>query len=130
MCPPPSTPAVDPLILIGWQGRPPRDHRQVWTSDGPAVVARARVGPAGWSAGVDELLERIGGRFARIEVRQRVRALVLGLLADLPRKNCWTIAEHAGDATPDGMQHLLARAVWDTDGVAEDLRGYVVAHLA
>jgi hypothetical protein len=22
------------------------------------------------------------------------------------RKNCWTIAEHAGDATPDGMQHL------------------------
>jgi hypothetical protein len=33
---------------------------------------------------------------------------VLGLLADLPRKNCWTIAEHAGQATPDGMQHLLA----------------------
>jgi hypothetical protein len=29
--------------------------------------------------------------------------LVLGLLADLPRKNCWTIAEHAGQATPDGM---------------------------
>jgi hypothetical protein len=28
---------------------------------------------------------------------------MLGLLADLPRKNCWTIAEHAGDATPDGM---------------------------
>jgi SRSO17 transposase len=51
-------------------------------------------------------------------------------LADLPRKNCWTIAEHAGDATPDGMQHLLARAVWDTDGVGEDLRAYVVDHLA
>src|SRR3954447_8346284 len=28
------------------------------------------------------------------------------------------------------MQHLLARAVWDTDGVAEDLRDYVVDHLA
>src|SRR4051794_41948430 len=28
------------------------------------------------------------------------------------------------------MQHLLARAVWDTDGVAEDLRAYVVDHLA
>jgi hypothetical protein len=38
--------------------------------------------------------------------------LVLGLLADLPRKNCWTIAEHAGQATPDGLQHLLAAAVW------------------
>ena len=34
------------------------------------------------------------------------KALVRGLLSDLPRKNCWTIAEQAGDATPDGMQHL------------------------
>jgi SRSO17 transposase len=55
--------------------------------------------------------------------------LVLGLLADLPRKNCWSIVEHAGDATPDGMQHLLARAVWDEDGVRDDLRAYVVEHL-
>src|SRR3954452_11750569 len=31
---------------------------------------------------------------------------------------------------PDGMQHLLSRAGWDTDGVAADLRGYVVEHLA
>jgi SRSO17 transposase len=55
--------------------------------------------------------------------------LVLGLLADLPRKNCWSIAEHAGEATPDGMQHLLARAVWDEDGVRDDLRAYLVEHL-
>src|SRR5437764_5568556 len=75
-------------------------------------------------------MARVAGRFARVEPRRRARAFLLGLLADLPRKNCWTIAEHAGDATPDGMQHLLSRAVWDTDGVAEDLRDYVVAHLA
>jgi len=78
---------------------------------------------------VDELLDRIAGRFGRIELRGRVRGFLLALLADLPRKNCWTIAEHAGDATPDGMQHLLARAVWDTDGMREDLRDYVVEHL-
>jgi SRSO17 transposase len=54
---------------------------------------------------------------------------VLGLLADLPRKNCWTIAEHAGDASPDGMQHLLARAVWDEDAVRDDIRTYLVEHL-
>ena len=52
-----------------------------------------------------------------------------GLLSDLPRKNCWTIAEHAGDPNPDGMQHLLARAVWDHDAVRDDLRAYVVEHL-
>jgi hypothetical protein len=66
---------------------------------------------------LDELLGWVAGRFGRVEPRRRVRAFVLGLLADLPRKNCWSIAEHAGDATPDGMQYLLARAVWDTDGV-------------
>jgi SRSO17 transposase len=54
---------------------------------------------------------------------------VQGLLADLPRKHCWTIAEHAGDATPDGMQHLLGRAVWDHDGVRDDLRADLVEHL-
>jgi SRSO17 transposase len=27
------------------------------------------------------------------------------------------------------MQHLLNRAVWDTDGARDDLRGYVVDHL-
>jgi SRSO17 transposase len=54
---------------------------------------------------------------------------VHGLLADLPRKNCWTLAEHAGDASPDGMQHLLGRAVWDHDGVRDDLRAYLVEAL-
>jgi SRSO17 transposase len=77
----------------------------------------------------DELMAQIAGRFGRVEPRRRARAFVLGLLADLPRKNCWTIAEHAGDASPDGMQHLLARACWDADGVRDDLRGYVTGHL-
>ena len=54
---------------------------------------------------------------------------MLGLLADLPRKNCWTIAEHAGDPSPDGMQHLLARAVWDHDAVRDEVRADVVEHL-
>ncbi|MGW3656844.1 IS701 family transposase, partial [Streptomyces sp. NPDC005151] len=52
-------------------------------------------------------MNRIAGRFVRVEPRRRVERLVLGPLSDLPRKNCWTIAEWAGDSTPDGMQHLL-----------------------
>ena len=81
------------------------------------------------AAAVDGLLGRIAGRFARVETRRRARGLLLGLLADLPRKNCWTIAEHAGDRSPDGMQHLLNRASIDTDGLRDDLRDYVVKHL-
>src|SRR5207248_8367484 len=87
------------------------------------------VDPAGWLGLFDELMEQVASRFARVEPRRRARAFVLGLLADLPRKNCWSIAEHAGDATPDGMQHLLARARWDADGVRDDLRDYVSGHL-
>jgi SRSO17 transposase len=71
----------------------------------------------------------MAGRFARFETRRRARGFLLGLLSDLPRKNCWTIAEHAGDTDPHGMQHLLNRAVWDTDGVRDDLRDYVTTHL-
>lgn len=74
-------------------------------------------------------MSRIAGRFARVEPRFRVRKLVLGLLSDLPRKNCWTIAEWAGESTPDGMQHLLGRAKWDADRVRDDVCDYVVDHL-
>ena len=49
-----------------------------------------------------------------------------GMVSGLDRKNCWTIAEHRGDATPDGLQHLLSRAKWDADAVRDDLRDYVV----
>ena len=74
-------------------------------------------------------MTRAGARFSRVEPRRRARAFVLGLLAELPRKNCWTIAEHAGDRAPDGMQHLLSRARWDADGVRDDVRSYVVEQL-
>ena len=49
-----------------------------------------------------------------------------GLLAPLAAKNGWTLAEAAGNATPDGMQRLLNRAAWDDDGVRDDVRAYVV----
>ena len=87
------------------------------------------VDPARWQESFEALVGRIAGRFARVEPRRRVRRLVLGLLSDLPRKNCWTIAEWAGESTPDAMQHLLSRAQWDADAVRDDLRVYVVEHL-
>jgi SRSO17 transposase len=77
----------------------------------------------------EKLMSRIGGRFARVEPRRHARDLVLGLLSELPMKNCWTLSEHVGAATPDGLQHLLRKAVWDTDGVRDDLRDYVVENL-
>jgi SRSO17 transposase len=87
------------------------------------------IDPARWQELLDQVMGRVAGRFARVELRRRAKALVRGLLSDLPRKNCWTLAEHAGDASPDGMQHLLARAVWDADGVRDDVRALLMEHL-
>jgi SRSO17 transposase len=101
----------------------------VTTHDNLAVAAGLSVDPDRWLGQFDELMGRIAGRFGRVEPRRRARAFVLGLVSGLRRKNCWTIAEQAGDATPDGMQHLLAGARWDADGARDDLRGYVIAHL-
>ncbi|GGX36363.1 transposase [Streptomyces noursei] len=94
-----------------------------------AVAAGHSVDPARWQEAFEVLMSRIAVRFARVEPRRRVRDLVLGLLSDLPRKNCWSIAEWAGQATPDGMQHLLGRARWDADDVRDDVREYVLEHL-
>ncbi|RLQ12715.1 IS701 family transposase, partial [Micromonospora sp. BL1] len=71
----------------------------------------------------------VGRRFRRPEPRRRVRDFVRGLLAPLPRKNCWSIAEHAGDAGPDGMQELLTRVTWDDADVRADVREFVGEHL-
>ncbi len=81
------------------------------------------------AAGLDQLHERIAGRFARSEPRSRVREYVSGLVAGLERKNGWTLAEWAGEVSPDGMQRLLRRADWDVDGVRDDVRAYVIGHL-
>jgi SRSO17 transposase len=83
-----------------------------------------------WRREFDELMLRVGGRFARVEPRRRMAAFVCGLLAGLPRVNCWSIAEHAGEDGPRGMQRLLSAAVWDEAGVRDDLRGYVLEHFA
>lgn len=91
-------------------------------SVGRAVVDR-------WEAEFTDLMLRIGHRFARPESRRRVAAFLRGMLAGLARTNCWSLAEHAGERHPRGMQRLLSQSVWDTDGVREDLREYVVEHL-
>lgn len=80
-------------------------------------------------AGLGELYERLGHRFGRAEPRRRAFAYMRGLLAGLERKNGWTLAEHAGEMSPDGMQRLLRKAVWDAAAVRDDLRDYVIENL-
>jgi SRSO17 transposase len=83
----------------------------------------------GWRAGLAALHARIAGRFRRSEVRERVRRYLVGLLERVERKNGWQLAEHLGEAGPQGIQRLLNAARWDADGVRDDLRAYVIEQL-
>jgi SRSO17 transposase len=83
-----------------------------------------------WADQLDNLIHRFSSRFARSEARQRLKAYLQGLLSPVERKNGWQLAEQAGYATPYAFQHLLDRAVWDADLVRDDLRSYVLEHLA
>ena len=72
------------------------------------------------------MIDRIAPRFTRYEPLRHAAGLMLGMISGLDRKNCWTIAEHRGGSSPDGLQHLLARARWDADAIRDDLRDYVI----
>src|SRR3954454_469005 len=82
-----------------------------------------------WAAGVEEVHARIARVFARSEPRARVLGCLRGLLGQLERKNGWTLAEAAGEVSPDGMQRLLRTADWNAHAVRDELRAYVVERL-
>src|SRR5206468_4644194 len=68
------------------------------------VAAVASINPARWQALFDEMTGRIAGRFSRVEPRRRAEKLMLGLVSELPRKNCWTIAEHRSEEHTSELQ--------------------------
>jgi SRSO17 transposase len=84
---------------------------------------------AGWCEGLETLHARIAHRFRRAEARGRVKRYLAGLLDRVERKNGWQLAEHLGEAGPQGVQRLLNAADWDVDAVRDDLRAYVTEHL-
>jgi SRSO17 transposase len=76
------------------------------------------------------LHERLRPCFRRVEPFQQAGKYMTALVSDLPRKNGWTIAEHAGDACPDPTQRLLNHAVWDHDAAMATIRGFVAEQLS
>ena len=94
------------------------------------AAAASTVEEAGLACGnLDELMGGMAGCFIRVEPRRQARKYVTGLISDVPRKNCWALAEQAGDATPDKMQRLLERAAWDAGAVMRAVRAFVIARL-
>jgi SRSO17 transposase len=88
--------------------------------------AQAGDGHAAWSESFNEMFARVAGVFGNAAVRRHGRGYLLGLLSHAERKNSWSLAEFAGDASPDGMQRLLNFSPWDEDAARDALARYVV----
>jgi SRSO17 transposase len=102
----------------------------VTTTDLEAAAASTVEEAALACGNLDELMGCLAGCFARVEPRRQARKYVTGLMGDLPRKNCWALAEQAGDQTPDKMQRLLERASWDACEAMRAVRAFAVARLS
>ena len=55
--------------------------------------------------------------------------MVSGLLMELDDHNCWTIAEAVGHRGPHRLQHLLSRAVWDDQRLADIASAWAACRL-
>jgi hypothetical protein len=67
--------------------------------------------------------------FARTGTWQQATKYVSALVSELPKRNEWTIAEHAGDKPPDRTQRLLNRAAWDESAAMSQIRRFAVEGL-
>ncbi|MGP3921540.1 IS701 family transposase [Nonomuraea sp. 10N515B] len=83
-----------------------------------------------WDAELSALTERIAGpMFTRPEPRSTFGDLVRALLADVPRKNSWQLADHIGHIKAHRFEWLLNGAKWDADALRDEVRAYVLHHL-
>jgi len=83
-----------------------------------------------WGRDLRAVTERIAGPlFARPEPRAAFADLARGLLAEVPRKNSWQLADHVGHRSAQRLEWLLNGASWDADKLRDAVRDYVVAGL-
>jgi SRSO17 transposase len=110
------------------RAQPPVDHAFVTTTK-PKAAAAARIGAALAARERGELLGLLRPCFGRPEPWLQAGKYVSALVSGLPKRNGWTIAQHAGDRAPLRTQRLLSRAVWDTFAAMGVVRRFAVAGL-
>ncbi|MGC2008913.1 IS701 family transposase [Trebonia sp.] len=94
---------------------------------GAAAAARIGAGRAVRERSV--LLGLLRSCFARTQTWLQAGKYVSALASELPSRNGWSVAEHAGDRTPDRSQRLLSRASWDEQAAMSQVRNYAAAGL-
>ena len=67
--------------------------------------------------------------FARTQTWLQAGKYLNALVSDLASANGWSVAEQAGDRSPDSLQRLLSRASWDEAAAMSEVRKYAAAGL-
>jgi SRSO17 transposase len=99
------------------------------TSTRTEAAAAVRIGAGLAQRKRAELLELLRPCFARPEPWLQAGKYAAAVMSELPERNGWSIARHAGDKTPDKTQRLLNHAVWDTFAAMGVVRRFAVAGL-
>jgi SRSO17 transposase len=115
-------------LLCGHKGSRLSVQVFVLTNESKAAAA-VRIGAGTARRERGRLLESLRPCFARVQVWLQAGKYVAAVMSDLPERNGWAIARHAGDATPDKTQRLLNHARWDTLAAMSVVRRSAVAGL-
>ena len=99
------------------------------TSTRTEAAAAARIGAGLALRKRAELLELLRPCFARTGPWLQAGKYAAAVMSELPERNGWSIARHAGDKTPDKTQRLLNHASWDTFAAMAVVRRFAVAGL-
>jgi SRSO17 transposase len=99
------------------------------TSTKSEAAAAARIGAGLALRKRAELLGLLRSCFARTEPWLQAGKYVAAVMSELPERNGWSIARHAGDQTPDKTQRLLNHASWDTFAAMGVVRRFAVGGL-
>jgi hypothetical protein len=75
------------------------------------------------------LLGMLRSCFAQTQTWLQAGKYLNALVSDLPSRNGWLVAEHAGDRSPGRSQRLLSRASWDEAAAMSLVRKYAAAGL-
>ena len=79
-----------------------------------------------WAVDFECFCARFAHVFGRKEPRAQAAKYLRGLLAAVPRKNGWQVAEAVGDRIPDATQRLLYQAAWRADTARDELLRYTI----
>ena len=108
--------------------QPPDDDACVKTTKSEAAAA-VSIGAGLADRKRIELLGALRWCFVRTGPWLQAGKYVAALVSELPERNGWTIAQHAGDRSPDRTQRLLNRAAWDAFAAMSEIRRFAVAGL-